>query len=91
MERIKQIGVLVFRLGVSVILLVLLFRFNKIDLETITVLKIWEYIDGNEAYIQEQKILKEFNRFRYKGSNILSSGNSEIFTHDVLGIDLPSI
>lgn len=66
-------------------------RFNKIDLETITVLKIWEYIDGNEAYIQEQKILKEFNRFRYKGSNILSSGNSEIFTHDVLGIDLPSI
>ena len=42
---------------------------------------------GYIAYMFEQHILKTFAEFRYKGPPILESGNSELFTKDVLCLD----
>lgn len=61
-------------------------RFSNSELKNIKVIKEWYYEDGAEAFAQEQKILKEFRYAKYEGSNLLESGNTELFTHDVLGL-----
>ena len=43
---------------------------------------------GRDAYEWEQRILKAFAEYRYQGPDVLSSGNTELFTHDVLGLDV---
>lgn len=62
-------------------------RFNNTDLKKITVLKEWEYPIGYDAYKAEQKILSMYKDFKYEGEAILATGNTELFTTDVLGID----
>ena len=42
------------------------------------------YASGKTAYNKEQKILKKYNKFRYTEYDILKSGNSELFTKNVL-------
>ena len=44
------------------------------------------FIDGNEAADNEQKILSEYKDF-LANKDILTNGNSEIFTKDILNID----
>lgn len=61
-------------------------RFTLLDREVITVLRQTEYLLGKDAYDEEQRILKEFKQFQYIGPDILSSGNTELFTQDVLSI-----
>lgn len=61
-------------------------RFNNIDLEKITILKTWEYPIGKEAYDKEQEILKLYKEFKYTGINILQTGNTELFTENILSI-----
>lgn len=63
-------------------------RFLARDLDNIEIIKEWYYENGEEAYAREQKILQEFRDYRYSGDPILSSGNSEMFTIDVLGLDV---
>lgn len=63
-------------------------RFTKKDLELITVLKQWEFPIGSEAYRIEQEILKENAEYKYVGCPILSSGNTELFTEDILSLDI---
>lgn len=63
-------------------------RFYLPDLEQISVLKTWEYSDGAECRKAERKILQNYKQYKYTGPNLLSSGNSELFTIDVLGLDL---
>lgn len=62
-------------------------RFRLRDLEKIQVLKIWEFPLGADAYNKEQETLKQFREFKYTGDPILSSGNTELFTVDVLQLD----
>jgi hypothetical protein len=63
-------------------------RFCSKDLDKITVLKTYKFKLGSAAYDEEQKILKLYNEYRYKGNPILeSNGNTEIFTEDVLSLD----
>lgn len=62
-------------------------RFNNEDLDKITVLKIWEYDIGADAYDIEQQVLKQHKEYKYLGEPILSSGNTELFTIDVLQLD----
>lgn len=62
-------------------------RFNNIDLEKIQVLKIWEFPLGVDAYDKEQEILKLYKEHKYIGEPLLSSGNTELFTHDILSLD----
>lgn len=59
-------------------------RFNLTELSKIEVLLQRKYTFGYEAYKEEQRILKQFKKFKYKGPNILVNGNTEIFTKNVL-------
>jgi hypothetical protein len=65
-------------------------RFSKSDLEKITVLKTWEFSEGVEAYDKEQRILRVHSEYKYEGEPLLSSGNTELFTIDILGLDYAS-
>jgi len=41
---------------------------------------------GEQTRQWEKKILRSFDRYRYKGEDLLSNGNSELFCSDVLGV-----
>jgi Zn finger protein HypA/HybF involved in hydrogenase expression len=60
-------------------------RFTAVERNKIKVISTTSYMRGEDAYNEEQKLLKEYREFRYTGSAILESGNTEIFTKDVLG------
>ncbi len=62
-------------------------RWSKEDLDLISVIEVWHYEKGSDAYNFEQKILKLYESQRYKGSPLLSSGNTELFTNDILKLD----
>lgn len=62
-------------------------RFNLTDLNKITIVSTIKYSSGQEAREKEQQILKEFKHHRYKGPDLLSSGNTELLTADILGLD----
>lgn len=42
------------------------------------------YKSGRTAYNKEQAILLKYRKFRYEGPDILKSGNSELFTKNIL-------
>lgn len=65
-------------------------RFATSDLDKIKVLKIWEYPIGEDAYNTEQRILKEYKQYKYTGSPLLTSGNTELFSIDVFDLDVIS-
>ena len=50
----------------------------------ITPIREWVFEDGLEAYKLEQKIIKLFSSKKYTGPNILVSGNTELFSEDIL-------
>ncbi len=59
-------------------------RFNLTDLSKIEIIKQKEYKNGQDAYDKEQEILKRYKKFKYSGKDVLSNGNTEIFTIDIL-------
>lgn len=59
-------------------------RFNLKELSKIEVVKLTEYNTGQDAYNEEQRILKQFKEYQYIGPDILTSGNTELFTIDIL-------
>jgi hypothetical protein len=61
-------------------------RFNLNDLSKIEIVKQKLYDIGQDAYDWEQKLLKMYKQYQYKGPDILSSGNTELFTKDVIAI-----
>lgn len=63
-------------------------RFSNTELSLIQIVHQWDYIKGIDAYNKEQEILKEFKEYKYIGEPILSSGNTELFTHDILNLDI---
>ncbi len=67
-------------------------RFSSTDLAKIKVIKTVNYATGEEAYIEEQRILKEFAHMKYTGSPLLDShGNTELFKIDVLSLDIVEV
>ena len=62
-------------------------RFFGPDLKRITPLKYWQFQNGVEAKRLESLILTHCKDHRYTGDPILFSGNTELFTHDIFGID----
>lgn len=62
-------------------------RFGS-GMKIITVLKVWEYQCGEEAYQAEQNILKLNKEFKYTGEPLLKSGNTELFSIDIGGYDV---
>ena len=61
-------------------------RFTKEELCRIKVIKLWEYPIGFDARMQERRIL-ELHKDCIVTSQVLKSGNTEIFNRDVLGLD----
>jgi hypothetical protein len=63
-------------------------RFTLADLERIRIIETWKFAVGRVAAEREAEILSQFDRYRYCGPDILlSGGNTELFTHDVLCLD----
>jgi hypothetical protein len=62
-------------------------RFRAPDRRLITILHEEWYDNGADALAREKAIKFAHNDCRYKGPDILSSGNTELFTRDVLGLD----
>lgn len=62
-------------------------RFSLTDLSKIEIVNKKLYQNGADAYAKEQSMLKKYEAVRYKGPKILSSGNTELFTEDVLSLE----
>lgn len=65
-------------------------RFHAQDLSKIEVVETVQFESGREAFDLEQLYLKEYQNFAYHGPDVLESGNTELFTCDVLGLDKSS-
>lgn len=61
-------------------------RFSLTELSKIEVIKLRLFDNGQEARDWETKILRKGKPYQYKGPNILKSGNTELFTEDVVDI-----
>lgn len=61
-------------------------RFGLIDLSKIEIVKQKLYDIGQDAYDWEQKLLKMYKQYQYKGPNVLESGNTELFTEDIIAM-----
>lgn len=63
-------------------------RYSLEELSRISILRTWEYAIGKEAYDAEQFSLKEYKYAKYTGISLLKSGNTELFSYDVLDLDV---
>ena len=61
-------------------------RFNLTDLAKIEIVKQKLYENGQDALDWETKLKRQFKEYQYKGPNILSSGNTELFTEDIIAM-----
>ena len=62
-------------------------RFLVKERTRIRVIKKWPFDVGHDAAECEAEIIRQFFHHRYYGPAILGSGNTELFTKDVLGLD----
>ena len=62
----------------------------KSELKTINIetIKTWHFNNGEDAFDKEQEIIKMNKMFKYTGPRILASGNTELFTEDVLKLEV---
>lgn len=60
-------------------------RFGK-DYSKITILGYASFLNGKDARERESQILQEFAKYKYTGTNLLASGNTELFTKDILNL-----
>lgn len=66
-------------------------RYSVTEMQSIHVVKTWHYEDGKECSDQETRILREYKDFLYEGPDLLKSGNTELFTYDILNLDIEGI
>lgn len=62
-------------------------RFRAPDLARIRIVKTWRFAIGRSAAEREAEILHLYAGDRYFGPDILRDGNTELFTHDILGLE----
>lgn len=62
-------------------------RMEKEDSSTYTIVKVWTFEVGQEAYIKEQEVLKTYKTAKYTGDPLLKSGNTEMFSYDILNLE----
>ena len=61
---------------------------ERFRIDKVRVIRSWYYDNGEEAHLQEQKILSEYKQHQYKGDPILKqSGDTEMFYGDILLLD----
>ena len=63
-------------------------RFSSSERDVMTVIKEWKFDSRMEARLYEDSVLKRFSDHKYQGPDVLDSGNTELFTRDVMGLDL---
>ena len=61
-------------------------RFTLKELERIEIVKQKLYENGTDAYNWEQRLLAMYKQYQYVGPNILVSGNTELFTEDIIAM-----
>ena len=61
-------------------------RFNLTDLSKIEIVKQKLYDNGQDALDWETKLKRMYKEYQYKGPDILSSGNTELFTEDIIAM-----
>jgi hypothetical protein len=61
-------------------------RFRS-DISKIKILRVWHFKKGSAARSKEKAILTQFSAHKYSGKPLLSNGNSELFTIDVLQLE----
>lgn len=61
-------------------------RFNLTDLNKIEIVKQKLYENGKDALDWETKLKRMYKEYQYKGPDILSSGNTELFTEDIMNL-----
>ena len=66
-------------------------RFSVKDLQKIEVLSFKCYEIGADAYEEEQRILKKYKKYKYNGPAILESGNTELFSKNILPKGLANV
>lgn len=59
-------------------------RFNLTDLSKIEIVKQKLYENGADAMNWETKLKRKYKDYQYTGPDVLSSGNTELFTEDLL-------
>lgn len=59
-------------------------RFSRSEFERMKVLKVLQFSSGEACYKVEQALLTMYYKYRYAGPPILNSGNTELFTIDIL-------
>ncbi len=59
------------------------------DYENIRIVQQWDNLERTEAFEMERNIINEFEWAKYDGDKLFAdgTGNTEVFTHDVLGLD----
>ncbi len=62
-------------------------RFRAEDLKKIEVLKTWKFDTGREAMDRETQIKRDFKESQWNGKSLLTSGNTELFSKDILMLD----
>jgi len=62
-------------------------RFNVLDLGKIEIIDYVKFEKGREALELETEYKRDYSEYRYEGPDILSSGNTELFTIDILELD----
>lgn len=61
-------------------------RFNLTDLSKVEIVKQKLYDNGQDALDWETKLKRMYKQYQYKGPDILSSGNTEIFTENIIAM-----
>jgi len=61
-------------------------RFRS-EFKYINTLYLWQFKNGYDAEKFEREILNDYDYARYKGPEIISSGNTEMFEYDILDLD----
>jgi len=61
-------------------------RFQLKDLQKIEIVKQKLYTSGIDALNWETKLKRLYKQYQYKGPNVLESGNTELFTEDIIAL-----
>ena len=84
---VKLLGTPYYKIGITGRSLKERFTRNS-DYKKLKTIKTWSFNVGKDALLFENQILKANSRYRYKGvTPLLYSGNTELFTRDVLSLD----
>lgn len=59
-------------------------RFLVSEIKHISIVQQWYFENGSDALKAETAILRKFKEFKYTGTPLLSSGNTELFYKDIL-------